>query len=259
MKINRNRLSNLSNYNSIKSSEPKKLLKSLDCKDCFVRSSSIFSELTEEEIMKWKKLQSKNLYKKHSILFYEGNKPFGLYILCAGRVKLYKTTPDGKQQIVKIINPGEIFGEKSLFADDNYTATAETLEMSQINFIEKQLFFKFIAEHSNLSIKIIRNLSKELKLAQSRLRDFAYKSAREKVADLLIRLASDYGMPDNSSIKIGIYLSREELAQMIGISKETAIRLLSEFKKDSLIEEIRKEIFVKNISRLCEIAGLTYK
>lgn len=255
MKINRNRLSGLSDYYPA-AREPKKLLKSLDCRDCFVRLSSIFSELTEDEILKWKKLQSKNIYKKHSIIFYEGNKPFGLYILCAGRVKLYKSTPEGKQQIVKIINPGEIFGEKSLFANDNYTASAETLELSQINFIEKQLFFKFLAEHPNLSIKIINNLSKELKIAQNRLRDFAYKSAREKVADLLVRLASDYGIPENNSIRIGIYLSREELAQIIGLSKETTIRLLSDFKKEGLIDEAMKKIAVKNLSKLCEISGL---
>ncbi|MDO8519157.1 MAG: Crp/Fnr family transcriptional regulator [Deltaproteobacteria bacterium] len=197
-----------------------------------------------------------NTYKKGQVIFYEGNQAYGLYCIYAGRIKLFKTGVDGKQQIVRIAGPGDLLGYRSLFADEPYHATAEALEDAMICCIDRNSFFPVLAKNPALSLNIIKKLSKELRLAEDLATSIAQRSVRERMAELLLMLKETYGKPSKAGVRINLSLSREEMAEMIGITQETAIRLLSEFRQDGLISVHDREIVILKIDKLLEIARI---
>lgn len=228
----------------------------LECKSCSSRFLGLLGELEKDDIHECSKHKSTTLYKKGQIIFYEGNPSFGLYCIYSGRVKLYKTGVDGRQQIVRIAGPGNLLGYRAIFADEPYHATAETLEDASICCIDKKTFFNILSENQNLAHQMMRKLARELRLAEELATSIAQKSVRERMAELLLMMKKAYGKPTKNGTVIDLQLSREEMAEMIGVTQETAIRLLSEFKKDKMIEVKEREITIINPEALTKTANL---
>lgn len=226
------------------------------CKTCSSKFLGVFCDLEGEPLEEFNRHKTVNKYKKAQIIFYEGNQAFGLYCIYSGRIKLYKTGIAGRQQIVRIAGPGDILGYRSLFADEPYHATAEALEDAEICCIDKNAFFPVLAKNPPLALNILRKLSKELRVAEDLATNIAQKSVRERMAELLLMLKETYGKPSKKGTKIDLQLSREEMAEMIGITQETAIRLLSEFKKDGFIDVREREITILDPHALLETAHL---
>lgn len=197
-----------------------------------------------------------NQYKKGQVIFYEGNQAFGIYGIYSGRVKLYKTAPDGRRQIVRVCGPGDILGYRSLFAQEPYHATAESLEDSVICCIDRAAFFAVLSETPALSLALLHKLSKELRNAEDLATSIAHRPVRERMAELLLMLKEVYGKATAKGIRIQLELSREEMAEMIGVTQETAIRLLSEFKKEGLIEVRDRSITIIRHESLLATAGI---
>lgn len=229
----------------------------LDCKHCSSRVLGVLCNLDEKGVTECNDHKTTNAYKKGQVVFYEGNQAYGLYCVFSGRIKLYKTGVDGKQQIVRIAGPGDLLGYRSLFAQEPYHATAEALEEATICCIDKTAFFPVLAKNPSLALNIIKKLSKELRAAEDLATSIAQRSVRERMAELLLMLKETYGKPAKKGIRINLELSREEMAEMIGITQETAIRLLSEFKQDGLIEVKDREITILKPDVLLETARLT--
>lgn len=216
----------------------------------------VLCNLDEKGVTECNEHKTTNAYKKGQVVFYEGNQAYGLYCVFSGRIKLYKTGVDGKQQIVRIAGPGDLLGYRSLFAQEPYHATAEALEEATICCIDKNAFFPVLAKNPTLAINIIKKLSKELRAAEDLATSIAQRSVRERMAELLLMLKETYGKPAKKGIRISLELSREEMAEMIGITQETAIRLLSEFKQDGLIDVKDREITILKPDVLLETARL---
>ncbi|MBI2066454.1 MAG: Crp/Fnr family transcriptional regulator [Deltaproteobacteria bacterium] len=227
-----------------------------ECPVCPSRFLGVFCDLEAGALEEFNQHKTNNTYKKGQIIFYEGNRAFGLYCVFSGKVKLYKTGIDGRQQIIRIASAGDILGYRSLFVDEPYSATAEALEDATICCIDKNAFFPMLAKNSDLSLNIIQKLSRELRHAEDLATSIAHKSVRERMAELLLMLKEVYGKQTKKGIVIGLELSREEMAEMIGITQETAIRLLSEFKKDGLIEIQERAITILDSKSLVETARL---
>jgi len=227
-----------------------------ECPTCDSRFLGVFCELEGKALEEFNQHKTNNTYKKGQTIFYEGNRAFGLYCIFAGRVKIYKAGIDGRQQIVRIAGPGDILGYRSLFADEPYSATAEALEDTSICCIDKNAFFPVLARNPDLSLNIIKKLAKELRHAEELATSIAHKSVRERMAELLLMLKATYGKETKKGSLIDLQLSREEIAEMIGITQETAIRLLSDFKKDGLIDVREREITILNHKALLETARI---
>ena len=227
-----------------------------DCKDCDSRHKGVFCALSDEAVQEFNKHKTTNTYKKGQVVFYEGNQPFGVYCIFAGRVKVYKSGIDGRQQIVRIAGPGDMIGYRSLFAEEPYQGTAEALEDTEICCIDKNAFFPTLSKNPKLSLAIIKKLSQELRSAEDLATSIAQKSVRERMAELLLMMKQSYGKKTKNGILIDLQLSREEIAEMIGVTQETAIRLLSEFKKDGYIEVKDRDITILNPQALIETAKI---
>ncbi len=226
------------------------------CEACESRLLGVFCNLEGPALEEFNRNKTTNHYKKGQVIFYEGNQAFGVYCILSGRVKLYKTGVDGRQQIVRIAGPGDLLGYRSLFAGEPYHATAESLEEAVICFVDNNTFFPMLAANPKLTVSILKKLSKELRVAEDLATSIAQRSVRERMAELLLMLKQTYGKPTKRGIQIDLELSREEMAEMIGITQETAIRLLSEFKKDGMIDVRERAITILNTKALLDTAKI---
>ncbi|MCP5467903.1 MAG: Crp/Fnr family transcriptional regulator [Deltaproteobacteria bacterium] len=228
-----------------------------NCKNCQSRGLGVFCQLSEEQLKQFNKHKTGNRYKKGQIIFYEDNQPFGLYCVFEGKIKLYKEGLDGKTQILRIVGPGDILGYRSLFAEEPYHATAEVLEDATICFVDKNFFFSTLDQDSQLSRNLIRKLSQQLRIAEGLATSLAHRSSRERMAELLLRLNEAYGIEERDTQRIALELSRAEIADMIGVTQETSIRLLSEFKKNKWINVQDRRIEILDLEAIEKTANLS--
>ena len=170
-----------------------------------------------------------------------------------------KVGADGKESIVRICQGGDILGHRSLFTEEQYTATATAMEESEVCFIDKKYILKMISDKPSVSLNIINKLSKDMGSAETKLSSFHQKNVRERLAELLIVLRKSHGVKmEDGKIKLDIKLTREEMATMIGTANETLIRFISEFKEEGLIEQSGKTIIIAKEEELSEWANLSY-
>jgi CRP/FNR family transcriptional regulator len=184
------------------------------------------------------------IYEKGEVIFQEGEPAFGLYVVCEGKVKLAKHSRHGKQQILKLLGPRELLGEKTMFDRGVYTAYAQTLERTRVKFFERDQFLTFLKEHPEVELRLIEKLSRELGGFEDKLIETAYESAQGRLARLLLMIAEKFGRPEKHRTYIGIDLARQELAEFAGISTETAIRTFSRFKTRGLVELDGHKVYI---------------
>lgn len=232
--------------------------KSESCKLCVTFEHGIFAELSEKEIKELDTYRTTNHYKKKQTIFYEGNPALGLFCIRTGKIKLYKSSPDGKQQILRILKSGDTIGQSSLFSNQPLQATAEAIEDSEVCFLDKTGFLLILKNNSSVALKLLRGLSQELIQAEGKALDLAYKSARVRFAELLLTFKEAFGVSEKGSRYLNISLSREELAQTVGTTVETLVRLLSEFRKDGLIEVDKRNISILEPEKLLELTSSGY-
>ncbi|MCX7750778.1 MAG: Crp/Fnr family transcriptional regulator [Candidatus Bipolaricaulota bacterium] len=187
-------------------------------------------------------------------VFQEGMPAFGLYLVCRGKIKLAKRTGRGHSQILKLLGPGEILGEKTMFDRECYTCYAKTLEPSLLMFIPREEFLSFLRRHPEVALRLLERLSRESKMYGERLVEITSRSARERVARALLELAQAFGEETPEGWDIGVELPRAELAEMAGVSTETAIRVLSEFRERGLVALPGRRIVILRVDEVRRLA-----
>ncbi|PSL05002.1 Crp/Fnr family transcriptional regulator [Cecembia rubra] len=232
--------------------------KNTPCELCMSRKFSLFADVTEPHLCQLS--DSKNLitHKKGQILFYEGTKPLGVFCISDGVVKVYKTASNGKEQIIRLAKKGDFLGYASLLGEEAYSNSATIVEDANICFVPREPFLKVLAEDTAFHRRVTKALCHDLGIMESKLTDATQKSIRERLAFTLLKLSETYGIDGKEGEKIDIVLTREEIAGIVGTATETVIRLLSEFKKDDLIDFQGKKIIVldkKGLARLSDFYG----
>lgn len=228
----------------------------LQCKTCSTRGKSVFCDLSFDHLQDINSAKTTNHYKPHQVIFYEGNQPYGLYCVSSGKVKIFKMDADGHQQIVRLAAPGDIMGYRCLLAGQPYTSSAETLEEANICFIDKKTFFHVLDTHPITASHVMTLLATDLGRAERQIANMVHKNIRERLAELFLVFKNKYGEKTKQGVKLNISLTREEIAELIGTTQESVIRLISEFKQDNLITVTGREITLLDLSRLTETANL---
>jgi len=224
---------------------------SCDCKNCIVRSLTILSGLSFEELEKVSRLIYLKAFKRKKVVFLEDTPSHTVYIIKSGNIKTYKSLPDGRDQIINILVPGDMLGFDSLY-DDHYNCTAEVIQDSELCCIRKGDLMDLLKHNPEVGIKFIKIMNRELNRAQERIRDLGLKDAREKVASLLMTFFTSRGEGTGP----GFTLSRQEISEMVGVAQETVIRILSEFKSDGVIRTEGRNIFITRPDELRRWAGM---
>lgn len=193
----------------------------------------VFVDLKQEELAKLESLVRRIEYGEDELIFMEGAPAFGFYLVFKGAVKLVKRSAKGKSQILKIVGPGGLVGETTLFDKGLHNAYAKTLIPSTVGFIERGDFFYFLEHHPRVVFRFYEHLSLELKAFQNKLAERSYSSSKERLARLILALD-----------RLGLELSRAELAEMAGVSSKTAIRTLGELESRGIISVNNRRINV---------------
>jgi len=229
-------------------------MRNLDCSNCLTHYKSCFITLNRDDLLFMNETKTSTFYKKSQIIFHDGQIPTGIFCIKSGIVKISKNGSDGKEQIVRIVTPGELLGIRAFIAERNYQASATALEDSVICFIEKKTFYTIVAKYPNILSCILKNLSVLLEAAESKMTSIAQKPVRERMAETLLTLNKLLQDGDCQCEKATINLSREDLANLVGTATETVIRILSEFKDENLVIIVGRKIVIRNFEGLQKIA-----
>lgn len=233
----------------------KKKIETPHCQTCGSKQKSVFCALANQEISEIDNNKSCNIYDKGQVIFHEGNRTNGIYCINKGIVKLYQLGAEGKEQIIRFAKEGDIIGYRALLSEEPLSASASSIEQdTAVCFIPKQQVLKMITENPNFNFKLLKLLSHELGEAAKVITDLAQKPVRERLAETLLILKDNFDLDEEKVIQVK--LSREELANIVGTATESVIRLLSEFKKDKLIDLDGRRIKLINIPALTRTANV---
>jgi CRP-like cAMP-binding protein len=222
------------------------------CEHCIVREFSSLKALSKEELLKLADCKTSQIIKKGEVIFEEGENVNGIFCVKDGVCKMTKLSPNGKDQIVKLVKKGELLGQRSMISDEPVNLTAVALEDMQVCFIPKSDVMEFFNDNNKFSLNMMRSVCGDLKDADDHMVSLAQKNVKERLAETLLYLEENFGTnPDGS---LHIQLSREELAGMIGTATESCIRLLSEFNKAGYIELTGKKITITDKAKLKRIS-----
>ncbi|HBI00578.1 MAG TPA: Crp/Fnr family transcriptional regulator [Flavobacterium sp.] len=222
------------------------------CEQCIVREFSSLKALNKDELLKMANCKTSYTIKKGEPIFEEGESVNGIYCIKDGVCKLSKLSANGKDQIVKLVKPGELLGQRSMISDEPANLSAVALEDMEVCFIPKSEVLGFFNNNNQFSMNMMKTICGDLKDADDHMVSMAQKTVKERLAETLLYLEDTFGKNEDGSLHI--QLSREELAGMIGTATESCIRLLSEFNKTGLIDITGKKIVILDKNKLKRMA-----
>ncbi len=217
-----------------------------NCVICPVREEHLFCNLPPPAVKRLNEIKSTAIYPKSTMLFIEGQQPRGVFVLCTGKAKLSTSSSEGKTIITKISEPGDVLGLNATISNHPYEVTAEMIEPGQANFITRDALLQFLREYGEVALRVAAQLSRNYYTAYEEIRTLGLASSpAEKFAKLL--LSWEAGKPGaNGAFQIKLTLTHEEIAEMIGTTRETVSRLFSDFKKKQLLQLKGSTLVVRN-------------
>src|SRR5271157_2938243 len=226
-----------------------------NCLICKLRHSGFFCDLPKGPLEDLEKIKYASAFPQGAILFVEGQSARGAYIICSGRVKLSTTSRDGKTLILRIAQAGEVLGLHASVSGKPYELTAETLQPCQLDFIKRDDFLHFLQDNADACLNAAEHLSQNCQSAYEMIRSLGLShSVSEKLARLLLEWASG-GEQTKEGIRIKIALTHEEIAQLIGTSRETVTRVLGEFRDKQFAQLRGSTLLIRNRSALEKLIG----
>ncbi len=223
-----------------------------NCNECITKQFNSLNKLSKNQLINISEHKTEASFKRGETIFKEGDNLNGIYCVRNGNVKLSKLSSNGKDQIVRFVKHGELLGYRSVISQHPAGLTVTALDDMDACYLSKDKIFDLLKSNPNFSLDIFRAVSHDLNEANVSLTDMAQKSVRERLAHTLLFLDEMFG--EDNEQNINVQLSREEIANVIGTATESAIRLLSEFKKDELISLKGKKIKILDAQGLEKIA-----
>ncbi|WP_352420312.1 Crp/Fnr family transcriptional regulator [Proteiniborus sp.] len=212
---------------------------------------SIFSVLTEQQLAKLTEKISHKNYKKGQIIFFEGDISDKLYVINKGKIKIFKYTREGKEQILYILSEGDFVGDLSLLKKDEFKFNAEALEDANICVLTKDDFDGIIKESPEIAIEILQVVYDRIVKLENLIQSLSTKDIEARIAGLLLSFVKDFGMAKGDVIELELPLSREDIANYIGVTRETISRKLGSMQDQGVIELVgSKKIIINDIEEL---------
>ncbi len=200
-----------------------------------LRDIPFFQSLAEDDLCTLASLLQVESFPRGTILFMEGEPGKALYLLIQGLVKLSTLNEEGKEQILHYVHPGSIFAEVVLFDSGPYPATAEAAEDSRVGLLHNRDMEALILSRNELALDMLKIMSRRLRAAQLTIRDLALHDADRRLARLLLKLADRHGRQTARGLKLDTWITRQEMASIIGTTRETVARILSRYQKEGLL------------------------
>jgi CRP/FNR family transcriptional regulator, cyclic AMP receptor protein len=216
------------------------------CATCPVREEHLFCNLSLPALQKLNEIKSTAVYPKSAMLFIEGQLPRGAFVLCTGKAKLFTSSREGKTVILKVAEAGDVLGLNATISNRPYELTAEMVEPGQANFIARDALLQFLRENGEIAVRVAEQLSRNYYSAIEEVRMLGLASSpSEKLAKLLLSWSAKAAKSADPS-RIKMTLTHEEIAEIIGTTRETVSRLFSEFKKKQLLQLKGATLIIRN-------------
>jgi CRP/FNR family transcriptional regulator, cyclic AMP receptor protein len=226
------------------------------CLTCKIRAERLFCDLPTAALQAFESIEYVTAYPKGAVLFVECEAPRGIFVLRKGRVKLSICASDGRILILKIAEPGEVLGLSASVSGKAYQLTAETVDFCHLNFVKREDFMNFLKDHSEACFRVAEQLSEKYNVACHEVRSLGLShSAAEKLARLLMEWSTLNGEGQKREPTVKLLLTHEEIAQMIGTSRETVTRLFADLKKRQILQTTGSTVVIRNKAALRSLAA----
>jgi CRP-like cAMP-binding protein len=229
------------------------LMRRISCEACPVRSGSLVCDLPSDALGDFRAAGAVVLYRPRQVIFGEGTPSTALYLVCHGAVKLYHSDRFGRDHILEVAGPGALLGELSLDDGDLMSVSAEALGEAQVSVLPRERLAAFVQRHPETAVRFLAALSRELAMARRKVRELALKGAESRLASLLLQLARAEGELVKGR-RLHLRYTRRELAEMIGVTTETAIRMLAVLKRKGAIATDKRDVVIADLEGLMRIA-----
>lgn len=210
------------------------------CQNCqhqlCARRVPIFSPLDSDELSRVTNLIIRRQYQKGELIISEGSEPECLIIINSGQVKAFRDTYDGKEQILYVFSEGDFFGEKNLLRNQKATYNVEALIDTHTCMIRKSDFQKLLREHPDIGLKIMEELCSRLDRLENNIESMGTKNVEARVNSVLLEFAKKFGRAHSKGVAVQLPLSREGIANYLGVARETVSRKMSRLQEEGIIE-----------------------
>ncbi len=232
---------------------------SLPCKSCTndycLRHVPLFASLEMEAIHMLTAQMESRTYHKGQTIVREGEKATGFTVIRAGSAKAFRTTSDGREQILYIFPSNDYFGARFLFTEETVPYTVEALEETMVCILSKSQFKALLSKHSSVALEIIEAMAKRMSRLETAMQSMGGRNADLRVASFLLEFKDSYGSYQDQFLEIHLPLSREGLANYLGLARETLSRKLAQFEEEGLIQQIgSKTIRILDLERLAQLS-----
>jgi CRP-like cAMP-binding protein len=224
----------------------------MDDKFWYLKRCDLFERLTSEQIARVESRSKTRSFERNSLVYVPSDENDSLLLLGSGRVKIYHNTSDGKQALLAIIDPGELFGELGLVQPGRREESAEAMERSTVVLIPRTEVQRLMEEHPNVSLGVTKLIGVRLQRVERRLKSLLFRTNRERVVHLLLELAEKYGHYTREGVAIGIKLSHQELANIIGSTRETVTVVLGDLQNEGSLTIKRRQLILTRLQRLAD-------
>ena len=223
--------------------------------EAVLKRCPLFWGLGNREIAEIQAISTSRRYSRGSLIISEGEEAEGFFVLISGKIKVYKLSPDGKEQILHIISPGETFAEAALFAGSTYPAFAESLIDTRVLFFSKEGFLNLIRKNPQISLNMIASLSHWLRKFVNLVEELSLKDVSSRLSKYLLDLAAKSGRSSERGIECELDISKSQLASQLGTISETLSRALRKLRERRIIKVEGKRITILQKEVLEEISS----
>jgi CRP/FNR family transcriptional regulator len=221
-----------------------------NCTTCPVREQHLFCNLSPSAVQRLNDITSPAVYPRGAVLFIEGQQGRGVFVLCAGRAKLSTASREGKTIITKISEHGDVLGLNATISHRPYEVSAEMVEPGQANFITADALLQFLHDYAEVALRVAQQLSRNYYSTFEQIRTLGLtNSPGQRFAKLLLGWSAERG-DSSHSLQMHLVLTHEEIAEMIGTTRETVSRLFSDFKIKQFIQSTGSRLVILNRSAL---------
>jgi CRP-like cAMP-binding protein len=229
-------------------------MRRIPCESCSVRGGNLPCNLPADVLADFRAAGTAVLYRPRQVIFGEGTPAAALYLLCQGAVKVFHSDRFGRDHILEVAAPGALLGELALDDGQLMSVSAEALTDAQVVHLPRERLAEFLRRHPDTALRFMAALSRELAVARHKVRELALKSAEGRLAGLLLQFVGADTTAVAAGARVRLPYTRRELAEMIGVSTETAIRLLAGLKRKGAITAAGREVAIADAERLMRIA-----
>lgn len=217
-----------------------------------LKSTAIFSSLSSQELSVVSDLFTEEAFEKDDYIFTEGDSPAWFCIVKEGNIKMVKHSPSGKEMIIAVMKPGDAIGEVAVFDGGAYPATAQGMGKGLVLKIPRRDFISILKRYPSIALEIIGDLGRKLRAAFNVARELRGERVEGRIAMVLLKLAGKVGTPCEGGVMLTMPVTRQEIADMVGSTIETTIRVISRFKKEGIVKDSKGKMII-DVKRLADL------